>query len=78
MVLPRACVKVIKKISYKILAPKITKPNVIREKLQNLLLYKKCNQENVDKIDTFSQFHQHFKSSFCTNIILTKNSKAKM
>jgi len=28
--------------------------------------------KNVNEIDTCSQFHQHFKSSFCTDILLPK------
>jgi len=33
------------------LTPKITKPNVSREKLQNLLSYKKTRELNVDEIN---------------------------
>jgi len=39
------------------------------------LVQKSC-EWNVDGIDTWSQFHQHFISSFCSNIILPKNVKA--
>jgi len=58
---------------YEILAPKITKPNITREKLLNLLLYKKharkmlmkltTGQELIDKpsdqiVKNFTQLHE--------------------
>jgi len=41
---------------YKFFAPKITKPNVIREKLQNLLLYKKRVCKMLMKLTTGVDF----------------------
>jgi hypothetical protein len=38
-------------------------------------IYVKRLPENVDELDTCSQSHQHFTCSFCTNIILQKNTK---
>jgi len=33
---------------------------------------------NVDEIDTFNEFHQHFTSSFCADILVPKNYKEKL
>jgi len=38
----------------------------------------KIHANNIDEIDTCSQFHHHFKSSFCADILLPKNYKAKL
>jgi len=35
---------------YKILVPKITKPNITREKLLNLISYKKCKRKMLVKL----------------------------
>jgi len=48
------------------LRQKIAKPNIIREKLLNLLLYKKCAHKMLMKL-TPGQMHQCFTTSFCPN-----------
>jgi len=57
---------------------KITNSNCKHIKAEKALLYLKNWPKNVGEIDTFSQFHQHFTSSFCANILLQKNYKAKL
>ncbi len=60
---------------FEILAPKITKPNVIREKLLNLLLHKKCARKMLMKL-----ISTHGWPKFCqmmSKIKINKNSDKK-
>jgi len=40
--------------------------------------YLATDAKAVDEMDTGGQFHQHFMSSFCANILMPKNYKAKL
>jgi len=47
------------------------------EKAAKTTFVQKICTKNVDEIDHCSQFHQHFKSSFCTKKILPKKSQSQ-
>jgi len=36
------------------------------------MFVQKIRTYNVDEIDTYSEFHQHFTSNFCANFLLLK------
>jgi len=58
--------------------PKNYKAKLKVEKNCTNALVQKSFLKNVGEIDTCSQFHQHFMSSFCADIFVPKNYKAKM
>jgi len=58
---------------------------LLHYKLYAMCQYDQCKSTgeidthmNIDEIDTSSQFHQHFMSSFSANIFAPKNYKAKL
>jgi len=54
-----------------------TQTIVSTKKIVSNTFSKNC-LENAGEIDTCSQFHQHYKSSFCANLLLPKKYKMKL
>jgi len=53
-------------------------PKILNPKDSFVIFGTKISAQNVNEIDTCSQFHQHFMSSFFAHILAPKNYKAKM
>ncbi len=55
-----------------------TQTTKIEKSVQNNLVQKAAHKILLKLTYTYSQFHQHFMSSFCANILSPKNYKAKL
>jgi len=59
--------------------PKYMQTQTVSEELLfKTLLYDKSAHKMLVKLDTLSQFHQHFTTSFCFDFLSVKNYKDKL